>query len=209
MKTKKVLPHEANANEVSYIETRSIIQNIRLNDFSSIQATRVTTETEITMRRYGDLLRGFDKKILNTKTETLKSELSPINSNDIEALRNNKDNAYFLLKCEGKFFVAKIPKDASLMSCRILGHHKCASIGEECKRLSAASDEDGGCKKVRNRVKRLEDYPWIISGYQTIGCKYDNTFVVVNCLNYEKEEGRKKTLPEKKEAKEKKKKNPN
>lgn len=91
----------------------------------------------------------------------------------------------FVLKVEGKLFYSAIPNNISFVSSTILGSHKCAIAGHECHRLSTASDEEGGCEKVRNCSNYIERYPWITTGYETFNTKHDS-FVVVNCLHYMK-----------------------
>jgi len=67
----------------------------------------------------------------------------------------------------------------------LLGAHKCNSVGNVCHKLSASKDEFGGCQKVRDTHKFLENYPWITKGYETFNTMH-NSFVVADCLHYEK-----------------------
>ena len=53
-----------------------------------------------------------------------------------------------------------------------------------CSRLSAESDEYGGCEKVRDFSSAgIEKYPWIRQGYETFATKYD-CFVVTQCDHF-------------------------
>ena len=56
-----------------------------------------------------------------------------------------------------------------------------------CYRLSAASDEEGGCAKVRDSYpdRCIENYPWIREGYQISNTvPGHNVFVVVRCEHF-------------------------
>ena len=68
--------------------------------------------------------------------------------------------------------------------------HKCY---RSCSRLSAASDEKGGCAKVRALAQGIENYPWITYGYETINT-FHIEFFVLECEHYEKCKPPKKIL---------------
>lgn len=116
--------------------------------------------------------------------ETLNFPLRKVSPEEVSEFRE-KGIPSFVMKVCGEFYYAKIPNNITFMSSSILGTHVCAEVHKECRRLSAASDEDGGCKKVRDSLKRIEDYPWITKGYQTFNTKC-NSFRVVACEHYEK-----------------------
>lgn len=108
--------------------------------------------------------------------------LVEISLEQLDTLRKQKV-ASFVLKKDGKYYYSAIPDSINLVSSNILGVHLC---GNECRRMSAAKDEDGGCKKVRDLSKKhIEMYPWITCGYETFNTKH-NCLVVVNCSHYEK-----------------------
>ena len=67
------------------------------------------------------------------------------------------------------------------------GTHLCASGTSCCQKLSAASDEEGGCAKVRDvgKSKKIEKYDFIKEGYETFGVRFDS-FIVLNCQCYVK-----------------------
>ena len=92
----------------------------------------------------------------------------------------------FVLKKDGKLYYSKVPSNFNFIS-EIGGLHLCSLSRYECSRLSAASDEDGGCQKVRDygKAKRIENYPWIIEGYEVFNASHDDCFVVIKCLHYE------------------------
>lgn len=91
----------------------------------------------------------------------------------------------FVLKVDGKLYYTRIPRSISFVSCNILGRHKCSISRFECRRLSAASDDQGGCEKVRNKSKCIERYPWITNGFETFNTDQD-AMVVAKCHHYKK-----------------------
>lgn len=132
----------------------------------------------------------FSKKNLHKSVKTIMSiELMEVTAEELAVYRKSKISS-FVLKINNKLYYASIPNDISFASYTILGPHKCALIDHECKRLSAASDKDGGCKKVREFSQCIEKYSWITTGYETFNTKYD-CFVVVNCLHYQENTHRK------------------
>lgn len=74
--------------------------------------------------------------------------------------------------------------------------HLCAKGQSCCARLTAKSDEEGGCKKVRQKSKGIERCPFITDGYEITGTKIILTvpgfdcLVVQKCKNYLLEEKR-------------------
>lgn len=86
----------------------------------------------------------------------------------------------FVFKDHEDYYYAEITKDTKLLSKVNLGKHMCA---QDCCRLSAASDEKGGCEKVRNRSNNIEMYDWITLGYETFNTSQD-CFVVLSCDHY-------------------------
>lgn len=90
----------------------------------------------------------------------------------------------FVLKRNGKLYSASVPYALNLFPYKLLGNHKCSYQMHTCKRLSATSDEDGGCAKVREMSHCIERYPWILSGYESFNTIHD-IFIVDNCEHYE------------------------
>ena len=122
------------------------------------------------------------KDVVEEKKELLEFKLIKATPKELAELRKKCVPA-FILKYNGEMYYTEILKDLSFINANILGYHQCASFGLQCRRLSAASDEKGGCQKVRDRIARLEAYPWIKSGYETINTD-DDLFVVADCLHY-------------------------
>ena len=72
--------------------------------------------------------------------------------------------------------------------------HACAI----CRHLSALPDEQGGCSKVRAFSRNIENFDYILEGYETFNTPSD-VFIVCKCLNWEREHyvPKKYTLSEK------------
>lgn len=132
---------------------------------------------------------GIPYKILSKKkirTETKSSEFSfnKVTAKEVESYRESGVPC-FLLKVEGELSLAIIPDSINFTASNMLGEHLCSAAKRECSRLSAASDENGGCAKVREYASCIEKYPWITSGYETFNTKHDS-FIVAKCLHYKK-----------------------
>lgn len=115
--------------------------------------------------------------------ESLSIDLTEVSLEELATYRKSKIPS-FVLKIDGKLYYSSIPEDLNLYPYNIMGKHQCAIVAHECRRLSAASDENGGCEKVRNFSQKIEKYPWITIGYETFNTEH-NSFVVLNCLHYE------------------------
>lgn len=109
-----------------------------------------------------------------------------------------KNKAMIIFNINGKLFYTDVPKDIKTMSSDNfgLGCHLCY----KCKHASAASNEKGGCAKVRDlfasedkndpnrwlmpNVAMLEKYKFITLGFESVATK-DEVFVVCECANFE------------------------
>lgn len=116
----------------------------------------------------------------------------------------------FVAKYEGKYYYTPIPKNMRFVTQTTMWKHVCGKSGAECSRLSAASDEDGGCAKVRDLTvenylsagyelreavilsKRIEKYDFITMGFESFNTAQDS-FVVAACEHYKKEEKKEHT----------------
>ena len=114
--------------------------------------------------------------------EPLVLNLVEITPEQLDEKRKNGTPS-FVLKTNGNFYYSEIPDKINLMSFNLLGHHQCAVVNKECSRLNAASDENGGCARIRDQYERIEKYPWITTGYQTFNTKHD-CFFVIDCEHY-------------------------
>lgn len=107
----------------------------------------------------------------------------------------------FVLKVKNRLFYTPLPKNLTFTSSANDQIHLCSQFGSECCHLSCKSDDDGGCRKVRERAieffknpkhyervlkysKRIEKYAFITKGYETFNTSY-NLFIVIECNNYD------------------------
>jgi len=167
-------------------EVSRAIKNITLEGVKMLRAERITTSYEVVRELHPKTNKPFktvSKKQIDQKVEPLCFPLIEVTPEMVCDYREMGIPS-FVLKVEGKLYYSAIPNNINFVSSEILGQHKCAVVRCECHRLSAASDEEGGCEKVRNRAKYIERYPWITTGYETFNTKHDS-FAVVNCLHYE------------------------
>ncbi len=168
-------------------KTVTVLKNVVLDGVKTLKAEKVTTTFEIKREihpRTKQPFRVVSKNQLSESVETLTFDLVEVTPKEL-AIYRKKGIPSFVLKVDANLYYGIIPAGLSFVGCDILGPHRCAAIGQECNRLSPASDEEGGCAKVRNHAKYIERYPWITSGYETFNTKHD-FFVVAKCLHYEK-----------------------
>lgn len=166
------------------IEVFTTTKKITLEGVKTLRAERFTTKFNVIKEvhplshlPYKTVL----KEIIDEKVEPLSFDLTEVTPEELNDYRN-KGIPSFVLKFDGKLYHCSIPDNINLVSSHLLGSHKCAA---ECHRLSAATDEEGGCEKVRNRSNNIEKYPWITRGYETFNTAH-NCFVVAACEHYEK-----------------------
>lgn len=133
------------------------------------------------------ILRNGETKITNKslKSQEVKAMSWSLRKTDIKELAEYRrlGTPSFVLKVDGSLYHTVVPEDLSLLSTTLIGVHKCAIPNHECSRLSAASDEDGGCAKVRSHACSIENYPFIKTGYELFGVN-GYGFVVVECSHY-------------------------
>lgn len=125
----------------------------------------------------------ISKKILDRKVENMCFNLIEVTA-DMIANYRKKGIPSIVVKIDGTLYHSEIPNNISFLTSNLLGTHQCSSMKDGCRRLSAASDEKGGCEKVRNKSTYIERYPWIITGFETFNTRL-NSFVVINCLHFE------------------------
>ena len=146
--------------------------------------------------RLVEVLRNEENHIVKKTPlrEEFVEELFPLQETSAEEIANlrRRKKAFFILKEAGeKLYYTAIPKNLTLLGHKLLGPHMCAVVNKECGRLSPAPDRQGGCAKVRNKSKYIERYPWIKSGYETVGTLFD-AFCVCECDHYQLPPPRKK-----------------
>ena len=177
-------------------ETNILFKNIVLEGVETLKALKITINSEV-KRKFNPKTDQFNivyKKLINEIVEPMEFNLVEVTPEQLKVYRKSGIPS-FVLKVNGKFYYAEITTDINFVSANILGAHRCAIVGYECSRLCAASDEKGGCAKVRNYSRYIEKYPWIEKGYETFNTKQD-AMVVVKCLRYKKCEPRKKRSTE-------------
>lgn len=157
------------------VTTKTVLEGVE-----TLRADILITTFEVITNR---ALKVVSKRQIDAKVEHLSFPLIEVEPETLTDYRRKRVPS-FVLKVNGKFFYSKIQSDINLVSSTILGAHRCASIDSVCNRLSAATDEEGGCEKVRDSSNHIERYPWITMGYETFNTKYD-TFLVVQCLHCE------------------------
>ena len=126
----------------------------------------------------------ISKTKLSEVSKKLNLPLREVTAEELLEYRRNKVPS-FVLKMGNRLYYTEIPSNANFMTAGLFCRHKCADARNECRRLSAAEDEKGGCAKVRNFSKFIERYPWIVEGFETFGTELD-AFVVGKCSHYEK-----------------------
>lgn len=125
----------------------------------------------------------LSKKLIEDVSWDQVFPLKEVSNEELRTYRKS-GNPGFVLKLGEKLYYTELTEDISLFAMDLLGKHKCVDGDKICKRLSALSDEEGGCAKVREFSTGIERYDWIAKGYETFGTKHD-AFVVVECDHYE------------------------
>lgn len=165
------------------LEVSEVIKDITLEGITALRAIKSTTTFEVVRESYPGFKKIVSKTLIEEKEEVLHFPLIEVTQQMLTYYRSENISS-FVLKIDGKFYYTSIPNNLNFVDSKSLGKHKCSSSGYLCNRLSAASDKEGGCQKVRNKSKYIEKYPWIKIGYETFGTKHD-VFVVVKCEHYE------------------------
>lgn len=122
------------------------------------------------------------KNGVTRKNEMVEFPLTEVSVDAIQELRDS-GNPVFLYKENNKLYYTELPAKIHY-DVLLAGEHQCASATSDCRRLSAETDERGGCKKVRDRHLKLENYPFIKKGYQVFNTS-NNCLVVLECKNFE------------------------
>ena len=171
------------------VEKNTVVQNIRLEGLKFLRMEKVTTTFRVTRELHPKTKNPMGiltKDEVKREVEHLSFELKKVSEEELASYRIKKVPS-FVAKVDGEIFYTKIPKSISFVYAKMMGTHQCGF----CNRLSAASDKEGGCAKVRNRSRGIEKYPWIKTGYETFGTRQDS-FVVINCERYQNFPQRKK-----------------
>ncbi|MBR2725782.1 hypothetical protein IKE87_00725 [Candidatus Saccharibacteria bacterium] len=143
--------------------------------------------------RYEKVKEFFEIKDEFTKVPidsiVLESEDYPLHEVLPETVRIIRDSGQpgFVLKKDGKLFCTTHPHvrrfQARLDGIKTNGIHKCSEKDMICRRLSALSDAEGGCAKIRDEDFAIEKYPFITEGYEFFNIN-QNCFVVLGCQHW-------------------------
>lgn len=167
-------------------QTWTDIRDIRLDGVEALRANQVTsifTTKYLLHPKTHKPCKMLERKLVDEIIKHLEFALTEITVEELKEFRRNGIPS-FVLKKDGKFYYARIPREMNFFSMDIFGEHQCALQKQGCRHLSAASDENGGCAKVRNHATYIERYDWIKSGFETFNTNRD-AFLVANCLHYE------------------------
>ena len=139
------------------------------------------------------------KFLLSSHTELVEEyELSEISRDDLKEKRKTTTPG-FVFKEVNKYYYTDINPTIRFVSECFLGYHMCSFGSKDCKRLSAASDAEGGCARIRDINPCIENYSFIKKGFQTFNTKA-NCYVVLSCGHFSPCEDRKKISPQKRKA---------
>lgn len=174
-----------NSNMLKYDVTKvtdSTIRNITLDGIYALKAESATIEFEVkrplnpvTLKPIGRSTRS----VLKEQVTPLIYKLKEVSKNELIEYRQLNIPS-FVLKYNGKLYYTQVDFNINFIALNLLNRHMC---GKNCCHLSAASDENGGCLKVRQYSQGIENYPWITYGYETFATIHDS-FVVADCSHY-------------------------
>ena len=158
--------------------TETTIKNLTLDGVKKFTSEQITSTYEVILGTEVDEP-PVTRKLLEEVTSSLSYNLSQVTVEEIIEYRKSTLPC-FVLKQNNNFYFSVISDDISFVSCgSSLGKHMCSW----CQRLSAASDTEGGCAKVRELARYIERYPWITKGIETFNTKHD-ALVVFQCEHF-------------------------
>lgn len=152
-----------------------------------LQAARSTNNEEVV-------------RILEKNIAKIPNDLQAVSKEQL--LRIRKEGVpIFILKVGEQLFFSQV--NSYFNTSGILGNvHQCSVNSITCARVSAASDANGGCQKVRDigKSKRIEKYGFILLGYEFANVKND-CLVVGVCKHFTEAKQQKFSVKEKAERK--------
>lgn len=164
-------------------------EKVELSERDAILKLVIDEHHEITREFKNDPHWGQLKRVISDETigkdiiKTVKFPLKEVDVSELEELRATTIPG-FVLKEYDRYYYAEIERNFKIPLDLLNKKHKCDDI-HVCMRLTAASDEMGGCGKVRSYSKCIERFDWITLGYETFNTNQD-IFVVGECLHYVK-----------------------
>lgn len=139
-------------------------------------------------------------RILEKNIAKIPNDLQAVSKEQLLKIRK-EGFPVFILKVGEQLFFSQV--NSYFNTSGIFGSiHQCNLNTITCARLSAASDADGGCQKVRDirKAKRIEKYDFILLGYEFANVKND-CLVVGVCKHFTEAKQQKFSVKEKAERK--------
>lgn len=139
---------------------------------NSLKVTRFVTDYDVTYEVDAKTGYGYNvlnRKIANQTKSTDIYELVEVTREQLASI-HEAGTPGFVLKRDGKLYYTQIPCDLTFYSAQLTGDHLCSY----CRKLSAKPDEFGGCAKVREIDAHIENYDWIVSGFETFKTNQDS-----------------------------------
>ena len=143
---------------------------------------------------------SLEKKFVCSKKNVISSTpieipLNEVSFGDVKKLRmleraHKLKKSYLLFVEYPQYFLAQIPNNMSFL---VTGIYDDIHLCRNCKHMCARPSSKGGCQKVFDSHKCLEQYPFITIGYQEIrssGLPSDKVLCVCECSRHEEEEPR-------------------
>ena len=179
------LPSKDAVETKKRIEKITAFPLIRLMN-NELKIEKQETTYEITYEKHFSSFEFVSREKIDSNSTELSFPLLPIRQDQIKPLlRDVMDQPTFLLKVsDGGYLYCHIPEGVNLSTNLVKGfQHLCGKPRFICSRLMATSNENGGCEKVVNYSKNIEDYPWITFGYEVFGSMH-NCMIVHRCEHY-------------------------
>ena len=117
------------------------------------------------------------KEFFNSSSKDFSIPLKIVDKSKLEEIRNSKI-PYLIYKNFENYYIAKIPKDMRITSSVLPKKHLCANHSKVCKKLDSL--KEFGCDKVLDYNSKIENYPWITNGFESINVEHP-AFIVCNC----------------------------
>lgn len=152
---------------------------IRRNDQEKVKKSTIIVEI--------DENNVLQVKIVTTRNnEEVVTTETPLMKTTAEELQTYREKfSGLVVKIDGISYYTRINSKSHVIFSKKFGGYMCTS----CIHMSATSDDEGGCAKVR-LGEYIERYPWIIEGYETFNTSR-NVFIITKCQHYQKEQVRK------------------
>ncbi|MBR3249677.1 MAG: hypothetical protein IKF83_03140 [Clostridia bacterium] len=112
-------------------------------------------------------------------TEKFSFPLQEVSVAELASIRE-KNTPGFVLKKNSHYYYTEI---SAVKKHRVMPENVTSHMCASCRFLSAASDEDGGCAKVRAFSRNIENFKYITFGFETFNTEAD-VFIVLNCLHW-------------------------